>query len=148
MLSPSFSVMEVMQPFHRKMLLQRLSPVRQWRKLRRLRLEVEQLIEVLPRRMIDILEQVQTGTFDVHLDHRGLGPSVNRLVLGMLASALFLGSSLLLSREVPPLLFPEATFLGLHRLSIFGITGCFVAVLLGLRLLRAIGKSGHLDRRE
>jgi ubiquinone biosynthesis protein len=148
MLCPSFSLMEVMQPFHRKMLLQRLSPMRHWRRLRRLRLEVEQLIEVLPRRLIDILEQVQTGTFDVHLDHRGLGPSVNRLVLGMLASALFLGSSLLLSQEVPPLLFPEATFLGLHRLSLFGVTGCAVAVLLGLRLLRAIGKSGHLDRRE
>jgi ubiquinone biosynthesis protein len=91
---------------------------------------------------------VQTGTFDVHLDHRGLGPSVNRLVLGMLASALFLGSSLLLSREVPPLLFPESHFLGLHRLSLFGVSGCSVAVLLGLRLLRAIGKSGHLDQRE
>ncbi len=148
MLSPSFSIMELMQPFHRKMLLQRLSPRRQWRRLRRFRLEFEQLVEVLPRRMIDILEQVQTGTFDVHLDHRGLGPSVNRLVLGMLASALFLGSSLVLSREVPPLLFPEEPFLGLHRLSLFGVTGCFVAVLLGLRLLRAIGKSGHLDRRE
>ena len=148
MLSPSFSLMELMQPFHRKMLLQRLSPVRQWRKLRRLRLEVEQLVEILPRRLIDILEQVQTGTFDVHLDHRGLGPSVNRLVLGMLASALFLGSSLMLSREVPPLLFPETAFLGLHRLSIFGVSGCFVAVMLGLRLLRAIGKSGHLDRRD
>ncbi len=148
MLSPEFSIMEMMQPFHRKMLLQRLSPVRQWRKLRRLRLEVEQLIEVLPRRIIDILEQVQTGTFDVHLNHRGLGPSTNRLVLGMLASALFLGSSLMLSREVPPLLFPDGTMLGMHRISIFGITGCSVAVLLGLRLLRAIGKSGHLDRRE
>jgi ubiquinone biosynthesis protein len=148
MLSPQFSLMEVMQPFHRRMLLERLSPMRQWRKFRRLRLELEQLIEVLPRRMIDILEQVQTGTFDVHLDHRGLGPSVNRLVLGMLASALFLGSSLLLSQDVPPLLFPETSFLGLHKLSLFGLTGCFVAVLLALRLLRAIGKSGHLDRRE
>jgi ubiquinone biosynthesis protein len=148
MLSPSFSVMEVMQPFHRKMLWQRFSPLRQWRRLRRLRVEVEHLLEVLPGRLIDILEQVQTGTFDVHLDHRGLGPSVNRLVLGMLASALFLGSSLMLSREVPPLLFPENAFLGLHRISIFGSSGCFVAVLLGLRLLRAIGKSGHLDQRE
>ncbi len=148
MLSPQFSLMEVMQPFHRRMLLERLSPMRQWRKFRRLRLELEQLVEILPRRIIDILEQVQTGTFDVHLDHRGLGPSVNRLVLGMLASALFLGSSLLLSREVPPLLFPATSFLGLHRLSLFGLTGCLVAVLLALRLLRAIGKSGHLDRRE
>ncbi|MBM4093600.1 MAG: AarF/ABC1/UbiB kinase family protein [Planctomycetes bacterium] len=148
MLSAEFSLMEVMRPFHRKMLLHRLSPARQLRKLRRIRWEFEQLIEVLPRRIIDILEQVQTGTFDVHLDHRGLGPSVNRLVLGMLASALFLGSSLLLSREVPPVLFPESSFLGFQKLSVFGLTGCFVAVLLGLRLLRAIGKSGHLDRRE
>ncbi len=148
MLSPTFSLMEVMQPFHRKMLLRRMSPARHWRKLRRLRFEVEQLIEVLPRRIINILEQVQTGTFDVHLDHRGLEPSVNRLVLGMLASALFLGSALMLSRQVPPVLFPTPTYFGLHNLSVLGVTGCFVAVLLGLRLLRAIGKSGHLDRRR
>ncbi len=147
-LAPQFSLMEIMQPFHRRMILERLSPLRQWRKFRRLRLELEQLVEILPRRLIDILEQVQTGTFDVHLDHRGLGPSVNRLVLGMLASALFLGSSLILSQAVPPLLFPESTFLGLHKVSVFGVTGCVVAVLIGLRLLRAIGKSGHLDRRE
>jgi len=148
LLSPQFSLMEVMQPFHRRMMLERLSPLRHWRKFRRLRLELEQLFEILPRRLIDILEQVQTGTFDVHLDHRGLGPSVNRLVLGMLASALFLGSSLMLSQDVPPLLFPESTFLGLHKVSVFGVSGCVTAVLLGLRLLRAIGKSGHLDRRD
>jgi ubiquinone biosynthesis protein len=148
LLNPHFSLMEVMQPFHRQMMMARLSPARQWRRFRRLRLEMEQLLEVLPQRILNILEQVQTGTFDVHLDHRGLGPSVNRLVLGMLASALFLGSSLLLSREVPPLLFPATSFLGFHKLSLLGITGCVVSVLLGLRLLRAIGKSGHLDRRE
>jgi ubiquinone biosynthesis protein len=148
MLSPKFSLMEVMQPFHRRMLWQRLSPTRQAKKLRRLYFEVEQLVEILPRRIVDILDQVQSGKFDVHLDHRGLGPSVNRLVLAMLASSLFLGSSLLLSREVPPLLFPENTFFGLHRISILGITGCFVSILVGLRLLRAIGKSGHLDRRD
>lgn len=148
MLNPEFSLMEVMQPFHRKMLLRRMSPARQWRKLRRLRFEVEELIEVLPRRIMNILEQVQTGTFDVHLDHRGLEPSVNRLVLGMLASALFLGSALILSRQVPPVLFPTPTIFGLHNVSVLGITGCTVAVLLGLRLLRAITKSGHLDRRK
>ena len=147
MLNPNFSLVEVMQPFHRKLMLARMSPMRQWRRWRRWRLEFEQLLEVLPRRTIDILEQVQSGQFDVHLDHRGLGPSVNRLVLGMLASALFLGSALLLSREVPPLLFPEPSVFGLHRLSVFGLSGCTLAVLLGLRLLRAIGKSGHLDQR-
>ena len=147
LLSPRFSLMEVMQPFHRKMLLRRLSPMRQARKLRRLYVELEALAEILPQRVMQILEQVQAGKFDVHLDHRGLGPSVNRLVLGMLASALFLGSSLLLSNHVPPVLFLKPTYFGLEKLSILGLTGCITSLLVGLRLLRAIGKSGHLDQK-
>jgi ubiquinone biosynthesis protein len=127
LLHPRFSLMEVMQPFHRGLLLRRLSPMRQARKLRRLYVEFEQLAEVLPQRIMQILQQVQEGKFDVHLDHRGLGPSVNRLVLGMLASALFVGSSLMLSYKVPPLLFyrrdPTATanWFGLYDLSFLGL---------------------------
>ena len=148
MLSPQFSLIEVMRPFQRKMLWRRLSPARQMRKVRRIYFELEQLAEVLPRRLTEILEEIQAGKFDVHLDHRGLGPSVNRLVLAMMASSLFLGSSLLLSQQVPPLLFTQKTMFGLHNLSILGATGCAISVLVGLRLLRAIGKSGHLDRKE
>ncbi len=148
LLNPQFSVLEVLQPFHRKMVMRRLSPMRQWRKMRRVVYEVEQLIGVLPRLTIDILEQVRTGKFDVHLEHRGLEPSVNRLVFGMITSALFLGSSLMLSQQVPPLLFPQNSFLGLYRLSILGLSGLIASVMLGLRLFWAINKSGHLDRRE
>ena len=97
---------------------------------------------------MQILEQVQDGKFDVHLDHRGLGPSVNRLVLGLLASALFVGSSFLLSYKVPPLLFHNIEgWLGMKDLSVLGLAGCSVSLLVGLRLLRAIGKSGHLDQK-
>ena len=32
--------------------------------------------------------------------------------------------------------------------SILGLGGCSISVLLGLRLLRAIGKSGHLDSKD
>jgi ubiquinone biosynthesis protein len=148
LLNPKFSLMELLQPLHRRMLARRLSPRRQMRKFMRFYVEAERLAEILPRRLTEILEQVQAGKFDVHLDHRGLEPSVNRLVLGMLSSALFLGSSVMLSREVPPLLFPENSYFGFHRISILGFTGCAVAIMLGLRLLRAIGKSGHLDRHD
>lgn len=148
MLSPKFSLMEVMRPFQRKMLLRRLSPARQLRKARRVYFELEQLAEIVPRRLGEILEQIQAGKFDVHLDHRGLGPSVNRLVLAMMASSLFLGSALMLSQQVPPLLFPDNTYFGLQKLSVLGMGGCAISILVGLRLLRAIGKSGHLDRRE
>ena len=96
-LNPSFSLVEIMEPFQRKAMLRRLSPARRLKKMRRIYSEVEHLVEILPRRVMDILEQVQQGKLEVHLDHRGLGPSINRLVLGMLTSALFLGSTLMLS---------------------------------------------------
>jgi ubiquinone biosynthesis protein len=145
LLSPRFSLMEVMQPFQKGMMLRRLSPVRQAKKLRRLYMEVEQLVEVLPQKVIQILEQVQSGKFDVHLDHRGLGPSVNRLVLGMLASALFMGSSLLVYCSAGAHARTRGTGPATH--FDFGLAGCLLSLLVGLRLLWAIGKSGHLDQK-
>ncbi len=146
LLSPRFCLMEVMRPFQQKVMWKRLSPARRLKKLRRFASELEHLADVLPRGIIDILQQVQTGKFDIHLDHRGLEPSVNRLVLGMLASALFLGSSLLITRDVPPFI-PWPWFVAEARLSVLGSLGAAVSIFLGLRLLRAINKSGHLDRR-
>ena len=138
LLEPNFSLMELMQPYQKKMLLRRISPARQMRKMRRIYSEVEQLAEILPRRVRDILQQVDAGKFDVHLDHRGLEPSVNRLVLGMLTSALFLGSSLMISQNV--WLF--------RGVSVPGTIGVLFSAFLGWRLVRAINKSGRLDRRE
>jgi ubiquinone biosynthesis protein len=138
MLQPNFSLMELLQPYQKKMLRRRLSPARQMRKARRIYSEVEKLAEVLPRRLRDILQQVESGKFDVHLDHRGLEPSVNRLVLGLLTSSLFLGSSLLISRDV----------WAIREVSVPGTLGVLLSAFLGWRLLRAIGKSGRLDRRK
>ncbi|MGD9644199.1 MAG: ABC1 kinase family protein [Pirellulales bacterium] len=139
LLNPRFNLIEVIAPYQKKMIWRRLSPTRQMRKLRRIYRELELLAQVLPRGIVDILEQVQTGKFDVHLDHRGLEPSVNRLVFGLLTSSLFLGSTLLLSRHVPPLV---------QGVSVLGAAGCAISLLLGLRLVRAINKSGHLDRKR
>ncbi len=49
--------------------------------------------------------------------------------------------------KVPPLLFEKPWHLGMHEISILGLTGCIVAILVAMRLLRAIGKSGHLDQK-
>ncbi len=138
LLAPHFSLMELVQPYQRKLLARRLSPARQMRKMRRIFSELEQLAEILPRRLRDILQQVESGKFDVHLDHRGLEPSVNRLVLGMMASALFLGSSLMLAQHVWPV----------REVSVPGVMGMALSMFLGWRLLKAIGKSGRLDRRK
>ena len=148
LLNPRFNLVEVMAPFRQKILWRRMSPVRRLKKMHRLYSELEYLAETLPRRVMEIIDQIRTGRLDVHLEHRGLAPSVNRMVMGMLVSALFLGSSLMLSHEVPPLLFPQEVILGLQNVSILGLTGCLVSLIFSLRLLRAISKSGHLDSRD
>jgi ubiquinone biosynthesis protein len=148
LLTPDFSLMEIMKPFQRMLVVKRLSPARHLRKMRRFYMEVEQLTDELPRKLGNILEQVQSGSFDVHLVHRRLGPTANRLVLGMLASAIFMGSSLMLSYKVPPLICPGGGPLGIQDLSVLGLAGFFVSLTMGLRLMWAIRKSGNLDQPE
>ena len=148
LLNPQFSLMEIMKPFQRMLILKRMSPARQMRKMRRFYLEAEQLADALPQSVSNILEQIQTGRFDVHLVHRRLGPTANRLVLGLMTSALFLGSSLMLSYKVPPLFFPGEGPLGIQDLSFLGLTGFFVSLMMGLRLMWAIRKSGNLDEAD
>lgn len=135
-LSPQFSLAEVMLPYQRQMIWHRFSPHRQLKRFRRFRSEVGYLVEILPRGLVDIVKRMQTGTFDIHLIHKGLEPSVNRLVFGMLTSAMFLGSSVMLSFKVPPVV---------QGLSVLGFIGGVVSIVLGIRLIRAINKSGHLE---
>ena len=138
LLEPNFSLMELFEPYRSVLFRRRLSPMRQARKMQTLLSELEQLALIAPRRAREILEQVQRGKFDVHLDHRGLEPSVNRLVLGMLTSALFLGSTLLVSQTV----------WAFRGVSVPGSIGFAMSAMLGLRILQAINKSGHLDRKD
>jgi ubiquinone biosynthesis protein len=145
LLNPSFSLLEVMQPFFRKMWLRRLSPQRQARKIRRIYFELEGLLEKLPTQISGLVEMVRQGKLDVHLSHRGLSPSINRLVLGLLTSSLLLGSSILLAFKVPPLLFIQGGPMGLKDLSLLGLVGFVVSLLISFRLLLAINNSGHLD---
>jgi ubiquinone biosynthesis protein len=135
-LHPQFALTELIRPYYHKLLWRRLSPARALQKITLLYDQLRYFADAVPRTLIDIMQQVQAGRFNVHLEHRRLEPSVNRLVLGMLTSALFLGSSQLTSSKVPPLI---------SDVSLPGALGCGVSVALGLRLLWAIRNSGHLD---
>ena len=147
-LAPKFSLIEVMQPFFRRMWMRRLSPKRQAKRIRRVYFELEALLETLPGQVSSVMQLIQEGRLDVHLAHKGLSPSVNRLVLGILISSVFLGSSILLAYEVPPLLFMQPVWWGIERLSLFGLLGYALSMMVGLRLVMAINRSGHLDQHD
>jgi ubiquinone biosynthesis protein len=143
--SPHFSLLQVIEPMFRKLWWNRYSPRRQARRLRRMAVELESLIEKLPAQISSVMEIVQTGKLDVHLSHRGLSPSINRLVLGLLTSSLLLGSSVLMAYKVPPLLFIGGGPFGLQDLSMIGFLGFIFSFLVAFRIILAINKSGHLD---
>ena len=138
-LSRDFSLAELIKPYQHTMLRRRLSPDRLKRQLMRRARDWERLLEMLPRELATLLERARQGRLDVNLTHRGLEPTVNRLVWGILVAALFLGSSMLWSNGVKPTLF---------GVSIFGATGCVLAFASGAWLLRSIRKSGGLTRHE
>ena len=85
--------------------------------------------ETLPRGIGELFEKIQKGTFDVHLEHRRLEFFVNRLAMGLIASALFLGSAILWSNQVPPVV---------GGYSVAGVFGCAVSLVLGGRLVKKI----------
>ena len=110
--------------------------------------QFEKLAESMPRKLSAVVDQIRTGKIDINLDHRRLGSSVNRLVYGILTSALFLGSSIMLAQKVPPLLFVQEAWMGWHQVSVLGLLGFVASFGLGVRLLWAIMNSGSLDRPE
>lgn len=137
--SPDVSLTELMQPYCSRLLLRRLSPGRIARRAVRAYRAWDRLFKALPRDLADLLARFRDGTLTVHLDHRHLDPIVNRLVLGVLTAAVFLGSSELWSREAKPVMF---------GVSVFGALGYALSLFLGWRLLRAIRKSGNIQSKD
>lgn len=138
-LSPEFSLGEVIAPYQSEIVKRRYSPQRLLQRLQRTYRDWDQLVDALPRSINDILGRIQQGSFDINLEHRRLDNTVNRLVLGILCSALFVGSTLLWALHAPPLI---------GGVSVFGLLGYLFAVFLGYRLLRAIPKSGGITPRD
>ena len=131
-LSPRFSLAELIQPYGEKSVRDKFSPQRMFRKVASRYRDWDNLLEILPRDAGDILHRFKKGSFDVHLNHRRLETIVNRLVIGILSAALFVGSSLVLSRKVAPLFYGT---------SVPGIAGCLAALWLGARVVLAIRRS-------
>lgn len=135
-LSPDFSLAELLKPYYAQTLKRRFSPQKLFHRTQRAFRDWERLIDMLPRDLADVLQRVRRGSFEVNLQHRRLEPTVNRLVLGILTAALFMGSAQLWSRGAAPLI---------GGISLFGALGCAMATLLGVRLLLAIRRSGSIQ---
>jgi ubiquinone biosynthesis protein len=127
-LGVGFDSLDVVQTSMQKMMIRRLSPKRRLQQARRIYLENEAFLEEAPEQLLAVLNQARLGQLQLRLDPRRITPAVNRLVVGLMASAVFLGSTVLLAYNVPPLLFPEVAVAGIQRLSVFGLLGLLASI--------------------
>ena len=76
----------------------------------------------------EIMRRFREGKLDIHHEHKGMERTVNRLVRGIICAALIVGSTMLWSRNTPPLIYD---------ISVFGVLGFVVAMGLALWLIRS-----------
>ncbi|WP_417731634.1 ABC1 kinase family protein [Rosistilla oblonga] len=138
-LSPDFSLAEIIKPYGRQAMLNRFSAKNLYGRLKSNAEDWQNLVEMLPRDAAEILDNFKRGKFDVHLQHRRLEPIVNRLVMGLLTAALFVGSASMCSSEVPPTI---------RGFSIPGFFGCSIAIAMGTGIWRDVRRSSRYSSDE
>jgi ubiquinone biosynthesis protein len=138
-LSPKFNLVGLLEPYARRLVMRKLSPKRIVRQFFTDLGEWDALLRGLPREVTGLFRRLHKSQLAVQLDHRHLDPSVNRLVFGMMVSALFLGSAVMWAAKAPPLLWD---------IPVAGVIGCLSATVFGLRLFRAIQRSGKLEDKD
>ncbi len=138
-LAPNFNLVELLEGYGRRRLVKKLSPRRTLRRALATLYDWDELIRSMPRQLGNVLRMLQRHEMVVQLSHRHLEPSVNRLVFGLMMSALFVGSAMMWAAKAPPLW---------HDVSVFGVAGCMISTVMGYRIFRAIQHSGRLEERD
>jgi ubiquinone biosynthesis protein len=130
-------VQEAIEGYTDQLVKKRVSPERMLRRARRTGHDWDRLLQQAPRDIAAILEAVRSGDLDVPVRLDMLDRSVNRLVYGILAAALFSGASNLWARGTPPLTK--------RGMSIPGAAGTVASAVLAVRALHAIRRSGGVN---
>ncbi len=142
-LYPEFNVFEVAKPYARQLMAERLSPSRLALRAQREARELVGVARELPYQLHDILEDVRTGRFGVHIENPGIDEldttihhAVNRIVVGVVVAGGLVGSSIVgaLAAEGPRVM-------GLHLLSFVGF---MLSGIFGLWLIWGVMRSGRL----
>ena len=139
-LDPKISLLELAEPFARRIVRQRMAPKEIQRSLTRTALEFWNVAHRVPKQVENVLGLVEEGELKVQLEHQNLhrfGTRLNmpgnRLALSILIGCLIIGSSLIVNRS-------PGSFLS--RLPIAEI-GYIVAAAMGFWLVVSIFRSGR-----
>ncbi len=132
LLNPEFNIAVLFEKYKLEIFKRRMTPMALFQKMIKNVRQWEHVVELFPIAMGKFLRKAGSDDFEINLDHGNLDKSVNRIVMGLITSALFLGSSMLWSFKVPPVF---------HGYSVFGIIGVGISSVLTFNLIRDIRKN-------
>ena len=134
LLDRNFSLAELIRPYAVKSIQRRYSPKKLFTQARNSYRDWDRLMRIVPRELYDLIVRVRDGKFDISIEHRSLEKVTEWLVHGILSGAMFLGGSMIISQEIPPLIW---------GISVIGAATSLIGLVLGFRLIRAMNGFRH-----
>ena len=136
MLYPDLDVISEATPHVRRLVSRQYSKGYIWQRLRNNLSAMWGLQQHLPHTLSSILRKIESDDITIGFDHKNLSPmqkalesSFNRLTLGIVLGAMIIGSSMIITTGVGPLLFGYPAL---------GMTGYLISAVLGLWLIITI----------
>ena len=130
---PDLNIISESKDYISSLALERFKPKSLWRGLRFTLSQFFHLQKEMPRRMLEVLDKADRGELTLGFRHENLGGLrntldniTNRLTFGIIIAAMIIGSSMIITTGIGPLLF------GFPSL---GVIGYIISGLLGLWLI-------------
>ncbi|WP_242847513.1 ABC1 kinase family protein [Syntrophomonas zehnderi] len=138
-LDPQLSIVDIAEPYGRKVMLKRYSPKNVSSSAIEIALDYGRIFKQFPHDFENILRQMQEGEFSVNLQHKNINRITarldimsNRLSVAIIVASIIIGSALILDKS-------KSGFI--NQVPLVEI-GFITAVILGLFLTYSILKSG------
>lgn len=135
-LYPQFNASKEIAPFIVKLYKEINSPLTIFKSYFEFNKGITNLLTNAPNDIYEILSKIKSGNLKIEFEHIGLDrleksikSSFNKLSISILVASILIGSSMLLSDQIPPTI---------KGISIFGIVGYIFATIIGVALIISI----------
>jgi len=137
-LYPEFNLAIKLEPFVKELLRNKIKPSRIFNESKSFTLDLFDLIRSFPENLSDIITKIKSGKIHLEMEHKGLDNLIerfeatyNRVIIAIIVASLLVSSSLIILSKIPPTWY---------NISVIGITGFFIASILGIILIIKIIK--------
>ncbi len=141
-LDPDYNFAELAEPYIKRLIKQKTQPKTIAKNTMETLVQTVGTLHKAPSRIDKILKRIERGTLKIEFEDRGirevtteLGASTNRLAVSIIISALIIGSSMFIQKDLQP---------QIYGVTLIGMVGFLIAGVLAFGLAINILQSGKI----